>query len=162
MSSNAKSVASGDDKVNEGGKSILTRHEAPLGWLIVNRPQVKNALNYEAWRGIVAAMEELNADPEVRVIIMRGVTADSFISGADISEFPSHRANAEQARAYRDAPGNATNALSHSQKPVVAMIAGICIGGGLHGALSFDVRVAAKGAAFGLSGGRPCLASTLV
>ncbi|MEA2680084.1 MAG: hypothetical protein QOK03_1806, partial [Candidatus Binataceae bacterium] len=47
MSSNAKSVASGDDKVNEGGKSILTRHEAPLGWLIVNRPQVKNALNYE-------------------------------------------------------------------------------------------------------------------
>ena len=91
--------------------SILTRHEAPLGWLIVNRPQVKNALNYEAWRGIVAAMDELNADPDVRVIIMRGVTADSFISGADISEFPSHRANAEQARAYRDAPGNATNAL---------------------------------------------------
>src|ERR1700687_3022765 len=129
ISESEKSVMTGsNDKATDGAKPILTRHEAPLGWLIVNRPQVKNALNYEAWRGIVAAMDELNADPDVRVIIMRGVTADSFISGADISEFPSHRANAEQARIYRDAPGNATNALGQSPKPVVALIAGIRIG----------------------------------
>src|SRR5450755_910743 len=88
MSDSEKSVARGGDQVNgseqpdmsnkamagDGAKSILVKHEAPLGWLIVNRPQVKNALNFEAWRGIVAAMEELNADPEVRVIIMRGIT----------------------------------------------------------------------------------------
>ena len=146
---------------SDGAKSIIVKHEAPLGWLIVNRPQVKNALNFEAWRGIVSAMEELNADPDVRVIIMRGVTADSFISGADISEFPSHRANAEQARAYRDAPGNATNALSHSPKPVVAMIAGICIGGGLQVALSCDVRIAAKGTRFGIPAARLGLAYPL-
>jgi enoyl-CoA hydratase len=91
-------------------------------------------------------MDELNADPDVRAIIIRGVTADSFISGADISEFPSDRANAEQARAFRDAAGNATNALAHSPKPVVAMIAGICIGGGLQVALSCDMRIAARGA----------------
>lgn len=142
-------------------KSILTQHEAPLGWLIVNRPQVKNALNFEAWRGIVAAMDELNADPDVRVIIMRGVNSDSFISGADISEFPSHRANAEQARAYRDAPGNATNALALSPKPVVAMIAGICIGGGLQVALSCDVRIAARGTRFGIPAARLGLAYPL-
>ena len=175
MSDSEKSVASGGDKGNgseqpsvnnktaagDGAKSIIVKHEAPLGWLIINRPQVKNALNFEAWRGIVAAMEELNADPDVRVIIMRGITADSFISGADISEFPSHRANAEQARAYRDAPGNATNALSHSPKPVVAMIAGICIGGGLQVALSCDVRIAAKGTRFGIPAARLGLAYPL-
>jgi enoyl-CoA hydratase len=162
MAAGGSAKTSGNDKMSDGsGKSILTRHEAPLGWLIVNRPQVKNALNYEAWRGIVAAMEELNADPDVRVIIMRGVTADSFISGADISEFPSHRANAEQARAYRDAPGNATNALSHSTKPVVAMIAGICIGGGLQVALSCDVRIAARGTRFGIPAARLGLAYPL-
>ena len=155
MSDSDKSVTS------DSTKSILVKHEAPLGWLIVNRPQVKNALNFEAWRGIVAAMDELNADPEVRVIIMRGVTADSFISGADISEFPSHRANAEQARSYRDAPGNATNALSQSPKPVVAMIAGICIGGGLQVALSCDVRIAARGARFGIPAARLGLAYPL-
>ena len=154
---------SAKDKAPSGdnAKSIIVRHEAPLGWLIVNRPQVKNALNFEAWRGIVAAMDELNADPDVRVIIMRGITADSFISGADISEFPSHRANAEQARAYRDAPGNATNALSQSPKPVVAMIAGICIGGGLQVALSCDMRIAARGTRFGIPAARLGLAYPL-
>jgi enoyl-CoA hydratase/carnithine racemase len=105
-------------------------------------------------RRIVAAMDELNADPDVRAIIIRGVTADSFISGADISEFPSHRVNAEQSRAFRDAAGNATNALAHSPKPVVAMIAGICIGGGLHVALSCDMRIAARGTRFGIPAAR--------
>ena len=163
MSDSDKSVTSATENsgTSKGEKSILTRHEAPLGWLIVNRPQVKNALNFEAWRGIVAAMDELNADPEVRVIIMRGVTADSFISGADISEFPSHRANAEQARAYRDAPGNATTGLSQSPKPVVAMIAGICIGGGLQVALSCDMRIAARGTRFGIPAARLGLAYPL-
>jgi enoyl-CoA hydratase len=156
-----KSSLSGGDRTGENANSIITRHEAPLGWLIVNRPQVKNALNFEAWRAIVAAMDELNADPDVRVIIMRGITADSFISGADISEFPSHRANAEQARAYRDAPGNATNALSQSPKPVLAMIAGICIGGGLQVALSCDVRIAARGTRFGIPAARLGLAYPL-
>jgi selenophosphate synthase len=61
-----KATASTKDKASDGASSILTRHEAPLGWLIVNRPQVKNALNYEAWRGIVAAMDELNADNHAR------------------------------------------------------------------------------------------------
>src|SRR3984885_10752265 len=154
-------ATNGGEKVGDEAKSIIARHEAPLGWLIVNRPQVKNALNFEAWRGIVAAMDELNADPDVRVIIMRGITADSFISGADISEFPSHRANAEQARAYRDMPGNATNALGQSPKPVIAMIAGICIGGGLQVALSCDIRIAARGTRFGIPAARLGLAYPL-
>ncbi|HLW71670.1 MAG TPA: enoyl-CoA hydratase [Candidatus Binataceae bacterium] len=140
---------------------VLVEHEAPLGWIVINRPEKRNALNFAAWRGIVAATEELNADPAVRVIIMRGVSREAFISGADISEFPSHRANAEQARSYRSAPGNATDALSHSAKPVVAMIAGICMGGGLQVALSCDIRIAARGTRFGIPAARLGLAYPL-
>jgi enoyl-CoA hydratase/carnithine racemase len=140
---------------------VLVEHEAPLGWIIINRPEKRNALNYLAWRRIVEAMEELNADPAVRVIVMRGVTREAFISGADISEFPSHRANAEQARAYRSAPGNATTALTTSPKPVVAMIAGICMGGGLQVALSCDIRIAARGTRFGIPAARLGLAYPL-
>jgi enoyl-CoA hydratase/carnithine racemase len=140
---------------------VLVEHEAPLGWIIINRPEKRNALNYLAWRRIVEAMEELNADPAVRVIVMRGVTREAFISGADISEFPSHRANAEQARAYRSAPGNATIALTTSPKPVVAMIAGICMGGGLQVALSCDIRIAARGTRFGIPAARLGLAYPL-
>jgi enoyl-CoA hydratase len=140
---------------------VLVEHEAPLGWIIINRPEKRNALNFAAWRRIVEAMEELNADPAVRVIVMRGVTREAFISGADISEFPSHRANAEQARAYRSAPGNATDALTRSPKPVVAMIAGICMGGGLQVALSCDIRIAARGTRFGIPAARLGLAYPL-
>jgi enoyl-CoA hydratase/carnithine racemase len=140
---------------------ILVEHEAPLGWIVINRPEKRNALNFLAWRRIVEAMEELNADPAVRVIVMRGVTREAFISGADISEFPSHRANAEQARAYRSAPGNATQALTHSPKPVIAMIAGICMGGGLQVALSCDIRIAARGTRFGIPAARLGLAYPL-
>jgi enoyl-CoA hydratase len=140
---------------------VLVEHEAPLGWIIINRPEKRNALNFLAWRRIVEGMEELNADPAVRVIVMRGVTHEAFISGADISEFPSHRANAEQARAYRSAPGNATDALAKSPKPVVAMIAGICMGGGLQVALSCDIRIAARGTRFGIPAARLGLAYPL-
>jgi enoyl-CoA hydratase/carnithine racemase len=146
---------------SETENPILVEHEPPLGWMIVNRPHMRNALNFRAWQRILEAMAELNHDPAVRVIIMRGVTPEAFISGADISEFPSHRANAEQARLYRSAPGDATDALVTSPKPVVAMIAGICIGGGLQVALSCDIRIAARGTRFGIPAARLGLAYPL-
>jgi enoyl-CoA hydratase len=146
---------------NESENPLLVEHEAPLGWMIVNRPHKRNSLNYQAWQRIVEAVEELNADPDVRVIVMRGVTREAFISGADISEFPSHRANADQARMYRSAPGNATNALMSSPKPVIAMISGICIGGGLQVALCCDIRIAAHGTRFGIPAARLGLAYPL-
>src|SRR5690348_2477959 len=147
--------------MSETENPLLVEHEAPLGWMIINRPHKRNSLNYQAWQRIVEAVEELNADPDVRVIIMRGVTPEAFISGADISEFPSHRANAEQARIYRSAPGNATNALLSSPKPVIAMISGICIGGGLQVALCCDMRIAARGTRFGIPAARLGLAYPL-
>src|SRR5713101_6926188 len=107
----------------ESENPLLVEHEAPLGWMIINRPHKRNALNYQSWQRILEAVEELNSDPDVRVIIMRGVTP-------------------EQARAYRSAPGDATNALATSPKPVIAMISGICMGGGVHVALSCDIRIA--------------------
>lgn len=140
---------------------IIVRHDAPLGWIVLNRPQVKNALNLRTWQRIAEAVAELNADAQVRVIIMRGATPDAFISGADISEFPSLRSDAEQARAYRDAPSRAINSMLESAKPIVAMISGVCIGGGLQVALSCDIRIAARGTRFGIPAARLGLAYPL-
>ena len=106
-------------------------------------------------------MKELDADPDVRVIIMRGATPEAFIAGADISEFPAMRANAEQARAYRDAPANAISAMLESPKPVVGMLSGVCIGGGLQVGLSCDIRIAARGTRFGVPAARLGLAYPL-
>ncbi len=149
-------------KTNAGEpEPLLVRREPPLGWLILNRPQVRNALNLRTWQLIVKGIAELGGDPDVRVIIMRGATPEAFISGADISEFPSLRANAEQARIYREAPGNATSALTNCPKPVIAMIAGICIGGGLQVALACDIRIGARGTRLGVPAARLGLAYPL-
>jgi len=137
------------------------RHEAPLGWLILNRPQVRNALNLRTWQRIAEGVAELASDEAVRVIIMRGATPEAFIAGADISEFPAMRADAEQARKYRDAPSSAISSLLQSRKPVIAMISGVCIGGGVQVALSCDVRIAARGTRMGIPAARLGLAYPL-
>ncbi len=129
---------------------LIVRHEAPIGWMVLNRPQVRNALNLRTWQRIAEAVAELASDDTVRVIVMRGATPQAFIAGADISEFPAMRADAAQARAYRDAPTRAVAAIVECRKPVVAMISGVCIGGGMQVALACDVRIAARGTRFGI------------
>ncbi len=146
---------------NEKPDPLLVRHEPPLGWLILNRPEVRNALNVRTWNRIAEGMAELEADPNVRAVVMRGATPEAFISGADISEFKDVYANAEQARTYREAPDRAFAALAQSAKPVIAMISGLCLGGGVQVALSCDIRIAARGTRFGVPAVRLGLAYPL-
>ncbi len=140
---------------------LIVTHEAPIGWLVLNRPQVRNALNLRTWQRIAEGVAELASDDAIRVIVMRGSTPQAFIAGADISEFPAMRADAAQARAYRDAPNSAIAALVECRKPVIAMISGVCIGGGVQVALSCDIRIAARGTRFGVPAARLGLAYPL-
>ncbi len=140
---------------------LIVTHEAPIGWLVLNRPQVRNALNLRTWQRIAEGVAELASDDAIRVIVMRGGTPQAFIAGADISEFPAMRADALQARAYRDAPNSAIAALVECRKPVIAMIAGVCIGGGVQVALACDIRIAARGTRFGVPAARLGLAYPL-
>jgi enoyl-CoA hydratase/carnithine racemase len=147
--------------VSESADPVIVRSEPPLGWLVLNRPEVRNALNLRTWQRIPEAVAELDRDPAVRVIVMRGATPEAFIAGADISEFPSMRADAAQARAYRDAPNNAIAALLESPLPVIAMISGVCVGGGVQVALACDIRIAARGTRLGVPAARLGLAYPL-
>ncbi len=141
--------------------TVLLRREAPFGWLVLNRPQVRNALNLETWRRIAEGVARFETDPDIRVIILRGVNAEAFISGADISEFSELRSNAEKAKSFREWPNMAIAALVNSNKPIVAMISGVCIGGGVQVALSCDIRIAAQGTRFGIPAARLGLAYPL-
>lgn len=142
-------------------QNVLIRKEPPLGWMVMNRPQVRNALNLATWRAIAEGVAELEADPAIRVLIMRGVTDEAFISGADISEFKELRSDAEKGRAYRQWPNQAIAALTGCNRPVIAMIAGVCVGGGVQVALSCDIRIAARGTRFGIPAARLGLAYPL-
>lgn len=130
-----------------GRISILK--EGHLGWLVFDHPERRNAISVEMWRDIPAAAAELGGDPAIRVVILRGAGETAFVAGADISEFERTRSGASSAEYDRDNE-LAYDALLAIEQPVIAMIHGFCIGGGLALALTADMRYAAQDAKLGI------------
>lgn len=131
-------------------EKILADVEGGIGWLTFNNPARHNAMSMEMWAGLAEAMEGFQADPAVRVVVMRGAGGRSFISGADISEFDQHRASSEQKAQYGATNARGNRWLRQMDKPLIAMIQGYCIGGGLATALNADVRIATPESTFGI------------
>ena len=120
------------------------------GWIKLNNPERGNAISLEMWEGLGTMLESLQKDKHVRVVVMKGAGDKAFVSGADISEFDSKRGNAEQKKQYGEVAANANRWLGNLDKPLIAMIQGFCIGGGLATALSADVRFATVDSTFGI------------
>jgi enoyl-CoA hydratase len=129
---------------------ILASIDEGVGWITLNNPARRNAMSLEMWQGLGDATEAFERDPEVRVVVLRGAGGKSFAAGADISEFDQHRANAEQKKSYAEIASRAHRGISGLGKPLVAMIEGFCIGGGMALALGADVRIASEGSTFGI------------
>jgi enoyl-CoA hydratase/carnithine racemase len=121
-----------------------------VAWLTLRNPARLNAVRLEMWEAIPGALAPLAADADVRVVVMRGHGTDAFASGADISEFQERRSDPASAAAYEEVTARAFEALVGFEKPLVAMIHGVCIGGGLAIAASADLRVAADDARLAL------------
>jgi enoyl-CoA hydratase/carnithine racemase len=121
-----------------------------VAWLTLRNPSRLNAVRLEMWEAIPGALAPLAADTDVRVVVMRGHGEDAFASGADISEFQERRSDPASAAAYEEVTARAFEALVGFEKPLVAMIHGVCIGGGLAIAASADLRVAADDARLAL------------
>lgn len=125
-----------------------------IGWIIFNQPEKRNAVSVEMWAAIPAIVEDFVADDDVRVIVMKGAGDKAFIAGADISEFGEKRNSPEATKYYDEVSAHAHNALVKSPKPVIAMINGFCVGGGVAVALSADIRIAADNTRFAVPAAR--------
>jgi enoyl-CoA hydratase/carnithine racemase len=121
-----------------------------IGFLTLNRPDRRNAVNAAMWAGIPDAMGGLAAEEAVRVVVITGAGDEAFASGADISEFAMNRGDAGQARAYEAQNAAALESIRGAGLPVIAMVHGFCIGGGLAIALACDIRIAAETAVLAL------------
>ena len=128
---------------------IRLEKDGAIGWIIIDQPARHNALTAAMWRSLPALVGEAEADSGIRVIVLRGAGGKAFSAGADISEFDTAR-EGEAARAYDALNQDAFDALSGASKPVIAMIQGFCLGGGMALALCCDLRVAADGAQFSI------------
>ncbi|MFO0990811.1 MAG: enoyl-CoA hydratase [Hyphomicrobiales bacterium] len=120
------------------------------GFLVLDRPDRRNAVTTAMWAGIPDTMNRLAAQDTVRVIVIAGSGEEAFASGADVSEFALNRGDAGQARAYETQNEAALASIRDAGLPVIAMIHGFCIGGGLAIALACDLRIAAETAVFAL------------
>jgi enoyl-CoA hydratase/carnithine racemase len=132
----------------------VEREAGGVAWVVLRNPARLNAVRLEMWQALPDAVRALDADPAVRVLVLRGAGDDAFASGADISEFATRRKDAASAAAYEAVTATAFAALLAVEKPVVAMINGVCIGGGLAIASCADLRIAADDARLALPAAR--------
>lgn len=120
-----------------------------IGWIIFNNPEKRNALSHEMRVAVLEIFDTFDTDEDVRVIVLRGAGEAAFISGADIGQFDD--ANREvREKVSQEAWGR----YGKSHKPVIAMIHGYCLGGGLLVALNADLRIASDDAQFGIPAAR--------
>ncbi len=129
--------------------------------MVLNRPAKLNALNAEIWGAIPGLAAEVADDPAIKVLIVRGVNANAFASGADIGEFPIVHATADTARDYHGQIHVAYDSIALMEKPTIAMVQGYCFGGGCALALCCDMRYADKTATFSIPPARLGIAYSL-
>ncbi|MCE2469070.1 MAG: enoyl-CoA hydratase/isomerase family protein [Dehalococcoidia bacterium] len=137
---------------------VLAERAGAIGWVVLNRPERRNAISLAMWRRLALVFRELDADPAVRAVIVRGAGDKAFSAGADVTEFEQTRGTPEKARAYAEALEDACGALAGMAKPTIALVKGHCIGGGFELALSADLRIAGESASFALPAARMGLA----
>jgi enoyl-CoA hydratase len=130
--------------------AILLEHDGPVATVTLNRPQQRNAINLAMWAWLAEIARQLDADPQVRVVVLRGAGEAAFSAGADISEFETQRSNPAQAQAYARVFDGALDAMAAIGKPTLSLIRGFCVGGGLELTTATDLRLAADDARFGV------------
>ena len=129
---------------------VLVRREGTVATVTLNRPDKLNALNKAMWRRLGEVMRDLSADDAVRVVVLHGQGEWAFSPGADIAEFAERRADSIQAKAYGAIMHETMYAIAECRQPTVALIHGVCVGGGLEVALTCDIRICGASARFGV------------
>jgi enoyl-CoA hydratase len=129
---------------------VLIERDGGIVTVTLNRPDRLNALTWAMWEGVRDAFAALEPQDDVRCIVLRGAGEKAFAPGADIAEFATRRSNFGQARDYGRLMHATMGSIAESRHPTVALIRGICVGGGLELAMLCDIRICGEGSRFGV------------
>ena len=127
------------------------RQTGPVARLVINHPARKNAFTRAMWRALPGLVAAAQSNPRTRVLTLQGAPPGMFVAGADISEFEHTYTTPGQANLAAQEIQNAVDALDHCSLPVVALIDGPCVGGGVALATACDLRFASAQARFAVT-----------
>lgn len=132
------------------GRLETQQADGELRIRIVN-PARFNAMSLAMWEELTRIVQAASADMDVRLIVLTGAGNKAFAAGADISEMQS---DADHTARFDRATRNAARALSNCSQPTVAVIRGVCMGGGMSMAMACDLRYCTHRARFRMPAGR--------
>ena len=130
-------------------ENIIITSENGIGQITINRPSKLNALNVATINELHNGLEDLDNNPEIRVIIVTGEGEKAFVAGADISEF-AHFSVEEGAQLAQQGQELLFDFVENLKTPVIAAVNGFALGGGLELAMACHFRIASENAKMGL------------
>lgn len=129
---------------------IYVTRDGPIATVALNRPEKLNAISMAMSRRLREIMEECDRDETLRCVVLRGTGGRAFSVGADIAEFEATRSSAAKAREYARVGNPAFQSVRSCRHPVVALVEGLCVGGGFGLAALCDLKVCGESSRFGV------------
>ena len=138
------------DETRSSGDAILLTVEDGIATITLNRPERRNAVDYEGWKLLRSTARAVAERDDVRVVVITGAGEAAFSAGADISDFGRHRSDSKRGAVYAEAFDGAIDAVEDIPQPTLCLIRGACVGGGCELSLAADLRIAADNSRFGI------------
>ena len=129
---------------------IIFESQAGVATVTFNRPDSRNAIDYEGWLDLRRIADKLADDQAVKVVVFTGSGEEAFSAGADIRDFEQRRNDSTEAKVYAAAFDGAMDAIEALPKPTISLIKGFCVGGGCELSMATDIRIAADNSRFGI------------
>ena len=129
---------------------LLLNCRPPLATITINQPDRRNVISFDMWGELNLILADLEADRDVRVIVITGSGEKAFSAGADIRDFQDNRSDFHKGRVYNEAFNGVLATLHRMGTPTISMIQGYAVGGGCELAVATDLRIAAEDSRFGI------------
>jgi enoyl-CoA hydratase/carnithine racemase len=139
----------GSDTMETVNQDLLFERRGAVAWVTFNRPGQRNAMTFAMYDRVSEICDEIEQDPDIRVLVLTGAGDRAFVSGTDISQFQTFT-DPQHAIDYEARVDSVIGRLESVQRPTIAAIQGYAVGGGASIALASDLRICTPNARFGV------------